>query len=394
MSLWGAASADAAWGRDDKAFSDNPQAIQDASESVVMLNCYDASGELFCTGSAFAAFAPGVFVTNYHVIEDGIYAIRAQLETGMEFRLTDVVGFDADNDIAILYTDVRTGIKELPIGNTSEMLKGEKVTAIGSPLGLVNTVSVGLYSGIIRDGGSTLLQFSAPISHGSSGGALFNDKGEVVGVTSSSLTDGQNLNFAIPVDIVEELWNRSELSSRMTLEAFSASLVNEVDTIKKAHILRVAVAPDWPYMEFVVSSKSGGDKYVGFDISLARYIANQLKVKLEIVPMEFEECQKAVEDDTVDMSISSYMWTEERAELFELSDPYVPYGEDERVILIRKGETDLLAIVNAALAKASDNRLYYEWYDDARGAFRVANPNYYYGGAWGKFFKQPPLGGR
>ena len=112
MSLWGAASADAA---SDKAFSDNPQAIQAASESVVMLNCYDESDKLYCTGSAFAAFAPGVFITNYHVIEDGICSIRAQLETGMEFRLTDVVGYDADNDIAILYTDVRTGIKELPI---------------------------------------------------------------------------------------------------------------------------------------------------------------------------------------------------------------------------------------------------------------------------------------
>lgn len=89
--------------------------------------------------------------------------------------------------------------------------------------------------------------------------------------------------------------------------------------------------------------------------------------------MEFEECQKAVENDIVDMSISSYRWTAERAELFELSDPYVPYGKEERVILIRKGETNLLAIVNDALAKASENRLYYEWYEDARGAYNLEN---------------------
>ena len=222
MSLWGAASADAA---SDKAFSDNPQAIQAASESVVMLNCYDESDKLYCTGSAFAAFAPGVFITNYHVIEDGIYSIKAQLETGMEFRITDVVGYDKVNDIAILYTDVKTGIKELPVGDSSSMLKGEKVTAIGSPLGLVNTVSVGLFSGPIKDGDILLLQFSAPISHGSSGGALFNDKGEVVGVTSSSLTDGQNLNFAIPINTVEGLWKNSDLESRMTLEEFSLKQV-------------------------------------------------------------------------------------------------------------------------------------------------------------------------
>lgn len=222
MSLWGATSADAA---SDKAFSDNPQAIQDASESVVMLNCYDEADKLYCTGSAFAAFAPGVFITNYHVIEDGIYSIKAQLESGMEFRITDVVGYDKVNDVAILYTDVKTGIKELPVGDSSSMLKGEKVTTIGSPLGLVNTVSVGLFSGPIKDGDILLLQFSAPISHGSSGGALFNDKGEVVGVTSSSLTDGQNLNFAIPIETVAELWKNSDLSSRMTLEEFSLKQV-------------------------------------------------------------------------------------------------------------------------------------------------------------------------
>ena len=233
MSLWGAASADASQ-ESDKAFSDNPQAIKDASESVVMLNCYDSSGQLSCTGSAFAAFAPGVFITNYHVIEDGIFSIRAQLESGLEFKISDVVGYDVANDIAILYTDVGTGIKELPIGNTAEMLKGEKVTAIGSPLGLVNTVSVGLYSGIVKDGG-TLLQFSAPISHGSSGGALFNDKGEVVGVTSASLTDGQNLNFAIPIDIVVDLWDKSDLSSKTTLEEFAQSIYNSKSHIDLSH---------------------------------------------------------------------------------------------------------------------------------------------------------------
>ena len=336
MSLWGAVSADAAWGRSDKAFSDNPQAIQDASESVVMLNCYDASGELYCTGSAFAAFAPGVFVTNYHVIEDGIYTIRAQLETGMEFRLTDVVGFDADNDIAILYTDVRTGIKELPIGNTSEMLKGEKVTAIGSPLGLVNTVSVGLYSGIIRDGGSTLLQFSAPISHGSSGG-------------------------------VEELLNRSELSSIMSLEEFTVSNFTEVDAIKAAGILTVAISPNFLSMVYVDPTKSGQDQYIGSDVSLAKYIADYLGVKAEFVDMMTDEkCLDAVENDEVDLSIGGWGWNEERADRFELSDGYVTGDISDCVIILHKGETALLTVVNEVLSIASENGLLDQWDKEAK----------------------------
>lgn len=200
-------------------FSDDSKAMQEASNSVIMLSCYDKNGELYATGSAFAAFEAGVFITNFHVIEGEVYSIKAQMETGLEFSISSVVAYDEERDIAILRTESNTGLAPLPLGKSSDMEKGEKVIAIGSPLGLINTLSTGLYSGTLTDG-QVFLQFSAGISHGSSGGALFNDKGEVVGITSASYTEGQNLNLAIPIDDAVELWEQRYNSAELSIPDF------------------------------------------------------------------------------------------------------------------------------------------------------------------------------
>ena len=200
-------------------FSDDSSAIQVASNSVIMLSCYDKEGNLYATGSAFAAFEEGVFITNFHVIEDEVYTIKAQMETGLEFSISSVVAYDEERDLAILRTEANTGLAPLPLGKSSDMEKGEKVIAIGSPLGLINTLSTGLYSGTLSDG-QEYLQFSAAISHGSSGGALFNDKGEVVGITSASYTEGQNLNLAIPIDDAVELWEQRNNTTELSISDF------------------------------------------------------------------------------------------------------------------------------------------------------------------------------
>ena len=92
--------------------------------------------------------------------------------------------------------------------------------------------------------------------------------------------------------------------------------------------LKVAVSPDFAPMEFVDLSKSGDDKYVGFDITLAKYIAEELGMQLQIMPMSFDACQIAVQTGNVDMSISGFSWTEERAENYNLSD-YYHAGDNE-----------------------------------------------------------------
>ena len=94
-------------------------------------------------------------------------------------------------------------------------------------------------------------------------------------------------------------------------------------------------------MEFVDSSKTGQEQYVGFDVMLAQFIAEELGVKLEIQAMSFDACQTAVSTASVPLSISGFSWTEERAENFELSDYYYAgENETEQVLLIRKDDAD------------------------------------------------------
>ena len=206
------------------AFSSDPDAIAIASKSVVKLNCYDRSGDLYATGSGFACFEDNVIVTNYHVIEDGVYSIEAATEDGTKFDIKYILAVDEDRDIAILSTATSHNLTLLKPGNSNTLQKGEKVVAIGSPLGLLNSVSTGVFSGYTDENGMDVLQFTASISSGSSGGALFNDAGEVLGITFASYEAGQNLNLAIPITQVERVWN-STTHTKMTIAEFYNSQI-------------------------------------------------------------------------------------------------------------------------------------------------------------------------
>ena len=119
---------------------------------------------------------------------------------------------------------------------------------------------------------------------------------------------------------------------------------NALEKIKADGVLTVALSPDFSPMEFVDSSKTGQDQYVGFDITLAKYIAENLGVELVIEPMGFDASQTAVYTGSVPMSISGYSWTEERAANYELSDYYYA-GENEtrQALLVKKENADKYA---------------------------------------------------
>lgn len=123
-----------------------------------------------------------------------------------------------------------------------------------------------------------------------------------------------------------------------------AEPANALEKIKADGVLTVALSPDFSPMEFVDSSKTGQEQYVGFDITLAKYIAENLGVELVIEPMGFDASQTAVYTGSVPMSISGYSWTEERAQNYELSDYYYA-GENEtrQALLIKKENADKYA---------------------------------------------------
>ena len=199
-------------------FLEDSKQIEAAVQSVVMVYSYDNCGNLLATGSGFVAYNSSTIITNNHVTEEA-YEIKISTEQDHTYSISSIANYDAVSDLVILKTSEPTGLRPLRFGSSKELLKGDAVLAVGSPLGLKNTVSTGVLSGRIYDAerGIDNLQITAPISHGSSGGALFDANGNVIGITFAGYEEGQNLNFAIPIEEVERLYS-SVASDRTVLE--------------------------------------------------------------------------------------------------------------------------------------------------------------------------------
>ena len=177
-----------------------------AAPSVVLIEVFKSTGERFGTGSGFVA-GDGTVVTNYHVIR-GAYAANVRFQDGSTIPVRGVGGFDQYRDVAVVKAD-NLSAKPLVLGDSEKAQIGDRVIAIGSPLAIKNTLSDGIISGI-RNG---LIQTSAPISPGSSGGPLFNKRGEVVGIIVAQINGAQNLNFAVPINWAKGFLQSADLTS-------------------------------------------------------------------------------------------------------------------------------------------------------------------------------------
>ena len=111
-------------------------------------------------------------------------------------------------------------------------------------------------------------------------------------------------------------------------------------------VLTVAISPDFAPMEFVDPTKEGQDMFVGFDVTLSKHIADSLGLELVIMPMSFDACQTAVYAGTVDMSVSGFSWTEERAENYNISNYYhAGDNEDAQCLITLASNGDKYATV-------------------------------------------------
>jgi len=170
------------------------------SPSVVVVEILDFHDSVIGRGSGIV-IAPGQVVTNRHVADAGmIWRVRQGDQNWRAFPTF----IDPDHDLAQLKAD---GLNAPPISLrvSSTLVVGERVYAIGSPRGLELTLSDGLISGLREYENGRLIQTSAAISPGSSGGGLFDAKGTLVGITSFGITESQNLNFALPTEWVQAL---------------------------------------------------------------------------------------------------------------------------------------------------------------------------------------------
>ncbi len=164
------------------------------ASSVVMINVFENS-ERIKTGSG-VVIAPNYIVTNFHVINGGTsYSINIENDSKIYFT-SEIVKYNKNLDLALIKIDKTITPIKLYTGQ-KDIVRGQKVVAIGSPLGLFNSVSDGIIAGFREINNVAMIQFTAPISHGSSGGALLNMSGELIGISTSGFDDGQNINFAV-----------------------------------------------------------------------------------------------------------------------------------------------------------------------------------------------------
>jgi S1-C subfamily serine protease len=171
---------------------------REQSKGVVIIEALDERGGVIGQGSGFIVTPQGAIVTNLHVTQ-GASSLRVKLPSGDAYKTADLVDVDDAKDIAI----VKIKGYKLPtvtLGDSDKAEVGETIVAISSPEGLVNSISTGVISGVRRFDTHRVFQITAPISNGSSGGALFNSRGEVIGIITYLFKSGQNINFAVPIN--------------------------------------------------------------------------------------------------------------------------------------------------------------------------------------------------
>ncbi len=194
----------------DSPTSPSPQELyKRLSPSVFVVETLNASGSVVVTGSAVAV-ASNEVVTNRHVIEEGVsWRLKRSSQT---WPLT-ITHLDPDHDLCQLKAEALAA-RPVLVRSSTALAVGERVFAIGAPEGLELTMSEGLVSGLREYENAHLIQTSAAISPGSSGGGLFDAQGRLVGITTFFLKEGQNLNFALPGEWVQALAKQSVSSNR------------------------------------------------------------------------------------------------------------------------------------------------------------------------------------
>ena len=175
------------------------------SDAVFYITCYAFNGEISGSGSGFFISSDGLAVTNFHVAAN-CSTLSITTTDGTVYDSVKIIDGYSGYDLAILRVE-GSGFKYLELADSDEVKQGQRVYAIGSPRGLANTMSEGIIANPKRTiEGTTYIQISVPIAPGSSGGALIDEYGKVVGVTTAGYTDTTgDLNLAVGSNFIREM---------------------------------------------------------------------------------------------------------------------------------------------------------------------------------------------
>ena len=183
-----------------------PALVKEMAPGVVHIAVLNTAGKATGYGSGFVVDPGGTIVTAYHVIR-GAAGAMIKTADGEIYDRVDVVQYDLRRDVVVLKIQPFRPLKALQLASDDEVVIGEDAAAIGNPQGLEASVSAGIISGFRQAEGFRLIQTTAPVGAGSSGGPLFNMAGSVVGMVTAAVDNAvaQNLNFAVPVVYIRTL---------------------------------------------------------------------------------------------------------------------------------------------------------------------------------------------
>jgi S1-C subfamily serine protease len=247
------------------------ETLQNNLKAVATLAVYDSQDKVIGQGTGFFITPTGLLVTAYHVIKGGANVI-AHMHSGAFYTLRGIRQANDKADIAILQFDARETPSVKALGDSDALRVGDQVYAIGTPASLEGTVSTGNISNLSQEiGGHDFIQFTAPISPGSSGGGLFDMDGQVVGITAAvyNISSGpqagaaQNLNLAVPINEVKDVLSGGASTLLKESPAYYYSLGNLADNKrqwdKAIELYQKALALDDKYSDAYVGL--GGDYY-------------------------------------------------------------------------------------------------------------------------------------
>jgi hypothetical protein len=239
-----------------------------ASPSVVTVKIFSGPDNRLLVQGSGVVVGPGTVVTNRHVVESDS-EIRV-IYQGQAYPAS-VMYADRDYDLCAL------GVPSLPapqvdMASVQTIRVGQRVYAIGAPRGLELSISDGLVSSVRPYGAFPLIQTNAPISKGSSGGGLFDTDGRLVGITTSSAIDGQNINFALVADLISQLPART--ADIKTLEPIVP--VQRADEINNKALLDVLQE-----RKQAIAVSEAELKVMGEEIDRYTYSLNEMKQSMD-----------------------------------------------------------------------------------------------------------------
>ena len=261
---------------------DMSQLVKSSIDAVVLIVVNDASGKPVLEGSGFLVSSDGRIVTNHHVIASASSA-TVKLNNGAFFPVEGIIADDPEHDLALIKVPGKN-LPYLSLEDSDGLTVGQRVLAIGSPLGLENSVSDGIVSGFRKfEDGKNWIQTTAPASHGNSGGPLLVMDGKVAGVLTWKAGEGENLNFAAPSKLIVPLLANSNVQPLGTISktiATSPAGVNKEKiwtSVTSGRDFKLRVDGDYIYTEWInlptqlqattafirSELKKDGDKWVG-----------------------------------------------------------------------------------------------------------------------------------